>query len=158
MTGVVFQQSGGHVAPRIRTHDGRRSLDVALAFASPVFRLDHVATVRACRCVVAMPAFTQFNTGEVLAWRRGVDADSVIHYTLQGKDVSRTPLAQALSQEFEEVDTHWVAWSEVCFVQCVCARRSGTRYHHSRATDAVIRKRRCRTSSKHSSGRAPCRR
>ena len=43
-TGVVLQQFDWHVSQHIRTHDGRRPIAVAFAFASQVFHIDHVAT------------------------------------------------------------------------------------------------------------------
>lgn len=46
--GVVFQQFGYHVTPRVATCDGRRSLDAALPLASQAFCIDHVVIVRAC--------------------------------------------------------------------------------------------------------------
>ena len=117
---VVFQQSGWHVTPRIDAHDGRRFLDVALVSAPQVLHRDHVATIRACRGVTIMRALGQHIWRVVIAWCRGGDASSIAQYSQQSADVTRKCVAQALPQEFEEVDIGKVVWTEVCFIQYLC--------------------------------------
>ena len=95
--GVVFQQFGWHVVPRTHAHDGRRSLNVALASTSQIFHLDHVATIGTCRGVATMPALAQQNATEILAWCRGRDVSNVVHYTFQSNDVTTLSLAHQLA-------------------------------------------------------------
>ena len=85
--GVVFQQFGWHATSRTHTYDGRGSLDVALAFASQVFHLDHASTVRVCKGVVIMPALAQHKGSQVIARCRGGGVSDVVNYSLRGNDV-----------------------------------------------------------------------
>ena len=85
--GVVYQQFGWHVAPRIQSYDGRRSLGVAFVVASQVLRFDHVAIVGACGGVVTMQVLAQYDAGEVIVWCRGNGANGIIYYTCPGKDI-----------------------------------------------------------------------
>ena len=82
--GVVFHQFGWHVARCIRSRDGRRFFDVALALAPRVFHLDHAVAVGACRGVVTMFALVQHGPSKLLAWGRRGNADSVVHYSPEG--------------------------------------------------------------------------
>lgn len=112
----MYQLLGSHVIPRINIHDGRSFLDVALVIASQVFHLDHVAIVRACGGSVFMPDSKQFKFGEVVAWCRGGDVNSIVHYSHEGQDVTRKCLAQSLSYGFEEADNGKARWEEACFI------------------------------------------
>ena len=94
---VVFQQYGWHIGQRIRNYDGRRSLDVAFAFASQLLHLDHVVAARVCRGVATMFAVSQYYSSGVLAWCRGGGANSVVYYTPEGTDVARYFAAKAIT-------------------------------------------------------------
>ena len=108
--GVVHHAGAWSVTPRTRTHDGRRFLDAALAFASQVLHLDRVVTVRACRGVKTMPKLTQYNSAEVIARIRGEGSDSLVSFVPRQQDLNNPFPAQLLAQELEEVDTGKKDW------------------------------------------------
>ena len=108
--GVVFQSGGWHVTFRTRLHDGRRFLDAAFAFASQVFHLESVVTIRACRGVKIMPQLAQHEHGEVIVWMRGEGRDSFVSYTFCTTDLTSPFPAQLLAQELEEVDIGRKDW------------------------------------------------
>ena len=124
---VVFQQFGWHVIPWTLSHDGRRFLDAALALVSQVLHLDSVVIVLACRGVATMLAPKQHNNAEVFAWVRGSDANPIVQFSPEGKDLPRHFPTKALAYEFEGVDNGKVVWTEVCYIQCLCARAQATR-------------------------------
>ena len=85
--GVVFHAGAWYVTLRTRTHDGRSFLDAALPFASQVFHLDRVVTVRACRGIKAMPRLLQCINAGVIVWCRGDSSDNLVTYTPNSKDL-----------------------------------------------------------------------
>lgn len=50
------------------------------------------------------------------------DANSVVHYSPQGSDAARKFQVQTLPQEFEEVDSGTVAWTEICSIKYLSVR------------------------------------
>ena len=120
MVVVVFRQFGWHVTFRSSTCDGRRFQDAAHPFASQVLHVDDAVAVRACRWVIRMLAPAVHVNSGVLMWRRGADADSVVHCVPEGKDLSRPSVAKALAHEVEEVDQQ-IAFGPV-YVLYGCSR------------------------------------
>lgn len=52
----------------------------------------------------------------------GGDASDVVQYSPQGQDVAKRFPTQMLPQQFEEVGSGRVAWTEVCFIQYLSVR------------------------------------
>ena len=64
-----------------------------------------------------MPAPSQHNNSEAIAWCRGGDVSDVVHFTFQGKDVPKFFPTKVVAHEFEDVDVGNEAWPHACSIQ-----------------------------------------
>ena len=63
-----------------------------------------------------MLALSQRPCGEVFMWRRDGDVGTVVHCSLQGRDVVRHSPSKSLAYEFRDVDVGNIAWTGICFI------------------------------------------